>query len=371
MNVVVVLPTYNERENVELVLDKIIAATAPIAHHRFSYLVVDDTSPDGTATVVKAYAKRNKRVYVLEGKKEGLGKALLRGISYAIQTLDADIVAQLDADLSHDPSVLPKFIKAIDDGADFAVGSRYISGGSIPDNWGMHRKVYSVVGNAIVRLGLGYTSVHDWTGGYRAYKKEFFEKIHKQLVAYRGYVFQIAFLHKAMQMGARVVEVPIHFTDRRHGHSKIAPREYIRNVFEYVIGERYKMVRHGPFGKFLVVGTVGFVINTIGLELFVYLGLNPAISAAIGAEMAIISNFIFNNGWTFAHRKIDSRKLWLKFLQFNATSSGAIAIQWITITAGTLVVGEAWYRIFYLFGVGIGLIWNYTMYSRVIWKKSS
>ena len=164
----------------------------------------------------------------------------------------------MDADLSHDPGVFPKFIEAIDNGADIAIGSRYIPGGSIPCNWGTHRKIFSIVGNAVVRYGLGYVHIHDWTGGYRAYKKDFFERIMNELSKYSGYVFQIALLHKTLKLQAKVQEVPIQFTDRRYGKSKIAPMEYIKNVFYYVGSERIKDIYTSSFIKFLVVGGFGF-----------------------------------------------------------------------------------------------------------------
>ena len=364
MNAAIILPTYNERENIGVMLQKLHEAIRQIPGHRFSFLVVDDTSPDGTGSVVRQFQKMYTDITLLTGKKEGLGKALLRGFTYAIDKLKADILIQMDADLSHDPSVLPKFLDAIDRGADFVVGSRYIPGGSIPDNWGLHRKIYSVAGNAIVRFGLGYRSVHDWTGGYRALRKSFFESAKGELRAYSGYVFQIAFLHKAMKHGANVVEVPIHFTDRRFGHSKIAPSEYIRNVLVYIAKVRMK----SSFGKFLVVGTVGFILNTFVLELFVLFGFHPTLGSAVGAECAIISNFFFNNHWTFRHRKIGNNQVAAKFLQFNGTSLGALLIQAGTVAAGTSLMGVDAYRSFYILGIGLGLMWNYTMYSKVIWK---
>ena len=370
MNIVVILPTCNERENIISLLDKLSGLIYLIKNHSVSFLVADDMSPDGTADLVKKYRKTHKNVYCISGKKEGLGKALLRAMTYAVYTLHADVIVQMDADLSHDPEKFPLFIKAIDDGADFSVGSRYIKGGSIPQNWGIHRKIFSVVGNAIVRYGLGYPSIHDWTGGYRAFKKRFFEEAKDEMKAYSGYVFQIAFLHKAVQRKAKVVEIPFHFTDRLYGKSKIAPFQYIKNVLEYVVKARMGDILHGSFGKFVVVGTIGFIINTVILIGLKQLGIHPAFGSAIGAECAIISNFFLNNAWTFHDRKVVGKKMFGKFIQFNTTSVGAIIIQSSTVFIGTFVFGISAYFISYMFGVGLGLIWNYWMYSKVIWKKS-
>lgn len=368
MKAVIILPTYNERENIAILLAKLTRVTKTIPGVSFIFLIADDSSPDGTAAAVETYKKSRKDIMVISGKKEGLGKALLRGMLYATETLKVDCVVQMDADLSHDPDALPKFFEKIRKGYDFVVGSRYITGGSIPDNWGIHRKIYSVLGNAIVRFGLGLPRVHDWTGGYRAYEGKYVELLKEEIRPYSGYVFQIAFLHKAMKRGARVGEVPIHFTDRRFGHSKIAPSEYIRNVLLYVAKERLSSIFFGPFGKFLVVGTIGFIINTAILELFVAWGMHPVVGSAVGAEIAIISNFFLNNAWTFGHKKIAPGRRLAKFFQFNGASLGSLIIQSGTVAMGTFLFGVSTYRWFYLLGVGIGLIWNYIMYSKVIWK---
>lgn len=366
---VVILPTYNERENIVPMLDLVENVCGKIRGYSFFILVADDSSPDRTQDVVREYQKTHENVYVTSGPKLGLGKALLRGMRFAIDSLHADVIAQMDADLSHDPKALPAFFEKFEGGSDFVVGSRYIPGGSIPNNWAPHRKVYSVIGNSIVRFGLGFPKVHDWTGGYRLYVPKYVRMLETELEQYSGYVFQIAFLHKSILAGASVGEVPIHFTDRRFGHSKIAPSEYIKNVFLYVGHARLKALIAGSFGKFLVVGTIGFIINTVILELFVAIGLHPVIGSAIGAEASIVSNFLLNNAWTFRSRKIGGSAAIGKFFQFNVTSIGAVLIMVGTIAAGTYVSGINTYRIFYVIGTILGIIWNYTMYSKVIWKK--
>lgn len=369
MKIAVIIPTYNEWENITSLLAQLADVTKPLTHHQCTFVVVDDTSPDGTVDVVNAYRKKYSNVVLLTGKKEGLGKALLRGMTYAIDKLDADAIAQIDADLSHDPAAFPKFVAALDNGSDFAIGSRYIAGGSIPDNWGVHRKIYSVLGNAVVRFGLGFARVHDWTGGYRLYLRSYAERLREQMSKYRGYVFQIAFLYKSILLGANVAEVPIHFTDRKYGHSKVAPSEYIRDVLVFVFRQRLKRAIYGSFLKFCVVGGIGFAINTTILEVVVHNGFHPAAGSALGAELAIVSNFLLNNAWTFGSRKIIGIRMLGKFLQFNTTSIGAILFQAGTVFVGTHLFGVWTYRWFYILGVGFGLIWNYTMYSKVVWVR--
>lgn len=369
MKLVIILPTYNERDNIIRLLDMLHEILGDIKEYSIRYLVVDDNSPDGTRDVISEYQKKYKDVFLLSGSKEGLGKALLRGMTHAVETMGAEILLQMDADLSHDPKAIPKFLQALNKGADFVVGCRYIKGGSIPDNWGIHRKIFSIVANSIVRFGLGVPSIHDWTGGFRAFRKVYFEKLHTQVEEYSGYVFQIAFLHKSILSGAKVAEVPIHFTDRRFGKSKIVPSEYIRKVMLYVWKARVKSVLAHSFSKFLVVGSIGFIINTIILELLVFFGFHPTIGSVFGAEAAILSNYKLNNSWTFRDRKIGKDQRVNKFLQFNMTSLGAMSLQALSVHIGTHIYGISEYRIFYLIGIFCGLIWNYIMYSRVIWKR--
>ncbi len=370
MKLVILLPTYNERDNIVRLLDQLRLHLVDVKGFEISYLVIDDNSPDGTRETVEAYQKKYPDVFLIRGEKAGLGRALLRGMTYAVGKMNAEYIAQMDADLSHDPKVLPKFLSAILKGADFAVGCRYIPGGSIPENWGLHRKIFSVVANSIVRFGLGKPKVHDWTGGFRAFHKKYYEQLVGEMDKYSGYVFQIAFLHKALLLGARVVEIPIHFTDRRFGKSKIVPSEYIRKVLLYVWASRMNDIFSHSFSKFLVVGSIGFIINTIILELIVTIGLHPTIGSIIGAEMAILSNYKLNNRWTFKDRRINKDNRARKFLQFNMTSIGAMALQAISVQIGTHFYGVSNYRIFYLGGVFLGLIWNYIMYSKVIWKRT-
>lgn len=372
MNLVIILPTYNERENIELVLEALHTEAKKISQHSCSYVVVDDLSPDGTGDVIRNYQKKHKDTYLLEGKKEGLGKALLRGMTYAVEKLRADYILQMDCDLSHDPTKVPAFIRELDAGADFVVGSRYIKGGSIPSNWGIHRKIFSVTGNAIVRFGLGFAKVHDWTGGFRAYSVRYYKELKEQMRSYSGYVFQIAFLHKAIQKGAHVVEVPIHFTDRKFGHSKIAPAEYIKNVLLYVGSVRIKNIVEGSFGKFLVVGGFGFIINAGLLVVFrEWFGFSPTIANLIGAAAAIFSNFNLNNLWTFKKEKITTVGMYVsKLIQFYGTSLiGVIVIQTGTIALGVKLFGDRQYFLYFLLGTALLLIWNYTVYSKIIWKK--
>lgn len=372
MKVVIILPTYNEKGNIGILIDNIEKVVEKLKKYSFAILVVDDSSPDQTAAVVKELQKKYVNLYlVLNKRKVGLGQAIIKGMDYALSNLDGEILLQMDADLSHDPKKIPEFLKKIDEGADFIVGSRYVKGGEIPQNWGLHRKIFSKVGNLFVRSILGIFWVHEWTSGFRAVKRKFFELARSELLDFSGYTFQVAFLHKSLKNRAKIAEVPIVFSERYYGRSKLAPMEYITNLLSYVITARLKELWSSGFLKFCVVGTIGFIINALGLEIFYRLGLRPGPAAAVGAEIAIFSNFILNNLWTFSDKKIsEGIKIVAKFIQFNFTSAGAILIQAIVVGLGTMFFGDEPRMLFLVLSVVVLIIpYSWIIYSRVIWKK--
>ena len=372
---VIIIPTYNEKGNIEKLIGILQKDIFPkIKKYEMSILVVDDNSPDGTADVVKNLMKRWKNIAINTGAKEGLGAAYVRGMTYAVNEMGADVLFEMDGDLSHDPKKVPEFLERIDKGFDLVVGARYIKGGSIPPNWGIHRKIYSVFGNLIVRMILMRFWHHDWTTGYRALKKEVFEKIKPQLHEFKGYTFQVSFLHKAIAKGYKVSEVPFHFTDRTLGKSKIAPREYIFDLLRYVITARITELIHSPFLKYAITGFIGFLINAITLEIFAEIfKLAPPIAAALSAELSIIWNFIVNNFWAFGQHKITSPwKIIVKFPQFNLVSFGSLAIITSIVTIGTHFFGNTTLvrQASLIIAVGLFVVpYSYAMYNIFIWKR--
>lgn len=361
--VVIVLPTYNEKENVKTLIPEIFRQAKNIADWQINILVVDDNSPDHTAEVIKKLRKIYPRLYLIEGKKHGLGKAYLRGFTYSLANLLPDVIFEMDADWSHNPSLISTFLKKIDAGADFVIGSRYIKGGSMPANWEIHRKFLSWCANQIIRFGFMIPALHDWTSGYRAIRADFIKKVISSMHKFDGYVFQVALLDRAKKNHLAIAEIPLNFLERKSGKSKINAFQYIVNTLTYVF-------LNSSFIKFCIVGFIGFIINVLGLEIFFRLGLTPAIAAAIGAEFSIISNFILNNFWSFSHKKIArDQSLLNKFLQFNIVSTGSIVIQFITVGLGTYFFGPSSRFIFLLISVIVFIIpYSYFMYNRFIWK---
>jgi dolichol-phosphate mannosyltransferase len=210
--VTVVIPTYNEREN----LPHIAAA---VTHQGYRLLVVDDSSPDGTGELATRLAAQDPKVSVLiRPSKQGLGPAYAAGFDRALAD-GAEIVVEMDADFSHDPKDLPRLVMAVDDGADLAIGSRYVPGGSTPD-WPWSRRLISKGGNLYARLMLG-APIRDATAGFRAFRAESLGRLPYREAQASGYAFQVEMAWKAHQMGLDVVEVPISFRDRTRGTSKM------------------------------------------------------------------------------------------------------------------------------------------------------
>ena len=218
---IIVLPTYNERENIKALIQAIFAQQKNIFATKLSVLVVDDSSPDGTGAIVKGLRRKYKNLHLITGKKQGLGSAYIRGFQYAMKRLKADIVLEMDADFSHNPTDIVSLIASVQQGNDFVIGSRYISGGSVDKNWSLLRKINSKAGNAVARFAAGLGNINDCTGGFRAMRASLLKKIDFNDLHVQGYAFQIALLYHAKKAKASIVEVPIYFSDRVHGESKI------------------------------------------------------------------------------------------------------------------------------------------------------
>jgi dolichol-phosphate mannosyltransferase len=210
-----VLPTYNEAEN----LEAIVTAALENLPEGARVLVVDDSSPDGTGEIADRLARAEPAVEVLHRpQKSGLGPAYVAGFGRALAA-GAALVAQMDADFSHDPADLPRLLAAAEH-ADLVVGSRYVGGGAVTE-WGPTRRLISRGGSAYARLVLG-VGIHDLTAGFKVFRREVLEAIEPETIASLGYAFQVETTYRALNAGFRVVEVPIVFRDRRVGDSKMS-----------------------------------------------------------------------------------------------------------------------------------------------------
>jgi glycosyltransferase involved in cell wall biosynthesis len=236
------MPTYNEAESVVGVIDQVLAADP-----RVDVLIVDDGSPDGTARLVAERAAGEPRVRLLErSAKRGLGAAYRAGFAWGLQR-GYEALVEMDADLSHPPERLPALLDGLA-GADLVIGSRYVPGGRTV-NWSRLREAISRGGNAYVRLALG-VPVHDCTAGYRAYRRQVLEALPVSAVQSNGYCFQVEMVHRTWQEGFRVVEVPIAFTERATGVSKMSKQIVAEALWRVTVwaltGGRRRARRHPP-----------------------------------------------------------------------------------------------------------------------------
>ncbi|HNF99021.1 MAG TPA: polyprenol monophosphomannose synthase [Pseudomonadota bacterium] len=213
----IIIPTYNERDNLPTLCDQVMAAL-PTA----DLLIVDDNSPDGTGQLADEMAKANPRIHVLHRSgKLGLGTAYIAGFRYALSK-HYQYIFEMDADFSHDPVYLPALLAAAKDGAGVVIGSRRVPGGGT-ENWGLSRQLISAGGSLYARtiLGLG---VRDLTSGFKCFRREVLEAIDLDAVRSNGYSFQIEMTYRAVRKGYSVAEVPIIFIDRRAGQSKMSSK---------------------------------------------------------------------------------------------------------------------------------------------------
>lgn len=392
MRLVVNIPTYNEAENIEEIAKKVLAQAKNLPGIDLHVLVSDSHSTDGTAQIVKKISQVNPKVHYLDVHQRGLGVGLVKGHRRAIDRLGADILAQMDGDLSHDPASLPQMVEYIKKGYDLVNGSRLIPGGKNLLGW--HRKIFTMGSALYCKLAWGTFSISEYTTSYRVFTRQLFEKIDLSLVPWRAktYIVQPTFLYAAIVAGAKIKEVPIVFTDRKKGYSKAKIIAYTLDVLKF--GLRVRLQKSKTLIKFLMVGTASYFLNAVTLGLlnrgqiynltvfanpllsfipkeaapqFSFLTLDRLLVASvISIELSIIFNFIFHENWTFKSRSHEGSTVF-RFLKFNISSIGSPIIQLASILTFAKILGLH-EQIGLATGVIIGLFFNYTINLLWIWK---
>jgi dolichol-phosphate mannosyltransferase len=372
MRISIIIPTYNEAENIGGVLEGIQQVTGQPSEHDWSVIVVDSNSPDGTARVVKEFQKDAKNMYLIEEpSKQGIARAYLVGIRYAKDTLASDAFIEFDGDGQHDPQALLLLADALASGADCVVGSRYISGGSIPAEWKLYRKMLSYGGSICARLVLDLP-IRDATSGLKATSLQ--NHIAKHLPLSEGqllsssYAYKIQFLHAITINGGRIVEVPITFRMRDFDISKSSWKDITESL--KVIGIlRLRTLPQWRLLRVVGVGAIGFLIQTIFFEILgVYLKVvSPGIAVLIGAEFAILSNFFLNQKFSFGNRPTTSIKS--KLIKFHIVSLASVVTQWACVSVAEYFVPttSVAFQLFYVFGVALGFAMNYIGYAFWVW----
>ena len=335
--VVVIAPTYNEKGEIENLVNKVFNQSEKLLNWEIYLLIVDSHSKDGTIEVIKKLQKKFPNLHLLETEKEGLGKAYLKGFKYCEEKINPYLIIQIDADGQHDPDKIPEFIMKIEEGANF-----------------------------VIKFGFMKLKVTEWTNGYRAIKFWLVRNAYNHLENYSGYVFQVAFLDFAIKNNAVLGEIPIHFKERTTGISKINALQYSFQTFLYVFN-------NSSFIKYVIVGFAGFFvdfeISYIAIEKFhrpVWLG------TILSGETAIICNFLLNNFWSFAHKRIKgglTSFLW-SFFKFNLVTSGSVLIQIGLLQLLIMLLGKQFWYIYKVFIIGFVIIpYSYILYNKVIWKN--
>jgi len=394
MRLVVNVPTYNEKENIEEVVRKILSQAKFIPQVDLHVLVSDSHSSDGTDQIVKQISKTNPKVHYLDVKQRGLGIGIIKGHRFAVDRLKADILAQMDGDLSHDPQMLPQMVDQINKGYDLVNGSRLTKGGKNLLGW--HRRLFTRGSALYCKLSWGTFKISEYTSSYRVFTKKLFEKIDLSKIPWKAktYIIQPSFLYAALKAGAKIKEIPITFVDRKKGYSKAKIIAYTLDVLKF--GVRVRFEKSKMLIKFLTVGTFSYFLNAITLGLLnrgqIYaltvfakplLSIIPEVgaqklffltldrlfvSSIISIETSIIFNFFCHENWTFKER-LHKGFVLIRFLKFNLTSIASPIIQLasILIFAKILHLHE---QIGLAVGVIIGLFFNYLLNILWIWKAS-
>jgi dolichol-phosphate mannosyltransferase len=356
MEVSVVIPTYNEIENIEPLVDEI---HGELEDRDFEIVIVDDDSPDGTAEKVSNMQESRDFLKLVERKKKsGIGSAHRRGFRES----KGDFVVQMDADFSHPPRYIRDLLEALEEGADVAVGSRYVEGGDRKDP--LHRRIFPLVGSYLYRYGLGFP-VKDFTSGFKAYRREVVEEEFDNSLP-DGFHFQAASLLRIVEDGYEVVEVPIEFEERRAGKPKYDHMDLVKNAWFF--GKQFIRKNQRPL-KFGTVGASGVIVN-MGLlyTLTEFAGLFYLFSSAIAVETSIIWNFFWNETWTFSEiGKETWRKFFERLAKFNTVSLVGLGLNLAILFALTEFAGLH-YLISNVFAIMAVFAWNYLGNVKWTWN---
>lgn len=367
--VVIVMAAWNEAENIRRMIEALFDKEFPKIKADMHLLVADNKSTDGMTEIVEKEMEKRKNLHIVQQKGKGLGNAYVTGFKHAVEKLKADAVMEMDADGQHPPEFVRPMVDAFLAGADYCIGSRYVPGGSVPKEWAFFRKMVSYFGNLFIRAVWLKFSIHDLTTGFRLTKvKGVLDKIDlDNLKEKERFAYKVDLIYQSLKNSKKTVEVPLEFRPRITDKSKFNTKEMIATFkVAIILGIKDKQ----RFIKFGMVGFAGYLVNAITLWLFTKWNWPGPLAWGVSTELAIINNFIFNNLWTFKEEKITGLgMLGKKFVQFNATSAGALVIQTVFGTLSDVTFGPQNRQIALPFIiVFLVLPYNYFMYNAVIWK---
>ncbi|RUR18361.1 glycosyltransferase family 2 protein [Legionella sp. km535] len=365
--VVIIIPTYNEAAVIAETIHQVFDYVEPLKSHDIHVLIFDSASKDSTQLIVQNLQNTYSKLHLKsESTKSGLGSAYLQAMNYALTALDADIIFEFDADLSHQPKYIIGMLELIKN-CDCVVGSRYIKGGSIPKNWALHRKLFSIFGNYIARSVLTH-KYKDFTSGFRATRRHILQKVLPKSFLSNQYAYKLQLLWLLHKNNAKICEYPIEFIDREKGVSKL-PKNCIIDSLKVVFTLRFYELKR--FLSMCLVGSMGMLIQFMVYNVLREY-LTPYNASQIAVIAAIINNFILNNRFTFRSNSFVGWSFKMKRLAgFVIYSLVMIYLQshWIKLGISYLGTGTLQENILLATGIGLGSLLNYFTYTRHIWAE--
>ena len=365
--VVIIIPTYNEAAVIEKTILSVFEITDRIDAKDIHILIFDSNSTDSTQQIIRSLQKDFQRLHlVTESKKSGLGSAYHQAMHHALSALSADIIVEFDADLSHQPHYLPLMLDTLNSN-DVVIGSRYIHGGSIPNDWGWHRKLFSIVGNLIARLVLT-TQYKDFTSGFRMTRASMLKKVLPEKFISNHYAYKIELLWLLHQCKAKIVEYPIHFIDRKYGQCKLPSNSVIDSL--YVLW----MIRLKRYIRYLKMCLVGFSGMIIQYTLYNILRnyMSPFHAIQIGITIAIINGFLLNSFYTFKGKDKPLRTEQIRsFIMFVGYAALMMNYQAYWLDMGIRIFGSGLLKenLIMFAGTVTSSVLNYFIYAKIIWRK--
>jgi dolichol-phosphate mannosyltransferase len=368
--ILIVIPTYNEVDNIRPLVADITAVFRKQRGYSADLLFVDDNSTDGTASVIRELQAGNKGIDLLTGTKAGLGKAYIRGLVYGLQQQKYFAVIMMDADLSHNPEDIPALLAGLEKKADYVIGSRYVAGGRTEHGYSVFRRLQSIIANATAKLFIDLkTDVKDLTGGFKAIRSTSLEQIRLQDIGASGYVFQVNLLYEFAKRNYVIREVPITFRARRSGKSKLG----LRDITEF-LQLTYNLNPYSRLRRMIRFGTVGAIGAGVNLAVLVVLvqvfRLDVMIAYLAALQTSIVCNFFLNNWYTFKASTEPSQtnkrfgRLGRLF-HYNLVALGGATIAWLVFSVAFRL------QLHYVLADALGIIaamsWNYWLSVRVVW----
>lgn len=364
--VVIIIPTFNEALVIEETITQIFEKISSLTDVDINVLIFDSQSADGTDAIVSKLQTRYPKLHLLsESKKSGLGSAYHQAMNHALNEMDADIVIEFDADGSHQPHYLLPILETLNQ-SDVVVGSRYIKGGTIPKEWGWHRKFISFMGNKVARFFLT-KKYHDFTSGFRATRRHVLINALTPRFLSNHYAYKLDLFWRLHQQEAVIVEMPIQFIDRKKGYSKL-PANSILDSLRVLL--RLRLATAKSYFNMCLVGCSGAL-----LQFIIYHALRNSMSPFYATQCAVIAallnNFVLNDRFTFRKRRSRNRsKKIAAFGGFFTYSIVMIFLQSCWMSFATAYWGEGLGQENLLMMIGIlgGSFLNYLTYSKLIWR---